>query len=230
MDTDTLHDLTAAYALDALDERDVRAYEEHLAHCERCRAELASLTETAASLAYGVDAPPPAPELRGRILDAARAERSNVVPLRRRWTAPVAAIAVAAAVVLAFWAVSLNGKLNRERTKSAQQLTAVQIVAQPGARRIPVTGANGSLVVSDTGQAALVLPGFSRAPAGKTYETWVIENGTPRSAGLFRGGGDVSLVGLTRSVPNGALVAVTVERKGGVAQPTGAPVLSAKTA
>ena len=43
METNTLHDLTAAYALDALDDEDARAYEEHLAHCERCRDELASL-------------------------------------------------------------------------------------------------------------------------------------------------------------------------------------------
>ncbi len=234
MDTDALHDLTAAYALDALDAHEVHAYEEHLAHCERCRAELASLTETATSLAAGVDAPPPPPELRERILDAARAERSNVVPLRRRWAVPAAlaaaGVAAAAAIVLAVWASSLSGKLDRERTRSAQQLAAAAIVSQPDAHRIPLSGRSGTLVVSKTGQAALVLPGLSRAPAGKTYEAWVIASGKPRAAGLFAGGGDVSLVGLSRGVPGGAIVAVTVERKGGVAQPTGAPVLSAKMA
>jgi anti-sigma-K factor RskA len=234
MDTDTLHDLTAAYALDALDEHEVRAYEEHLAHCERCRAELPSLTEAAASLAVGVDAPPPPPELRERILDAARAERSNVVPLRPRWVVPAAlataGVAAAAAIVLAVWASSLSGKLDRERTRSAQQLMAAAIVAQPGARRIPLAAGRGTLVVSKTGQAALVLNRLGRAPDGKTYEAWVIERGKPLPAGLFAGGGDVSLVRLSRGVPDGAVVAVTVEREGGVAQPTGAPVLSARMA
>ena len=45
MEADTLHDLTAAYALDALDPEDAREYEAHLARCERCRGELASLSE-----------------------------------------------------------------------------------------------------------------------------------------------------------------------------------------
>jgi len=234
MDTEALHELTAAYALDALDAHEVRGYEEHLAHCERCRAELAALTEGATSLAFAVDAPPPPPELRGRILEAARAERSNVVPLRRRWAVPAAlaaaGIAAAAAIVLAVWASSLNGKLDRERTRSAHQLTAVELVASPGARRIPLAGGRGTLVVSKTGQAALVLNRLSRAPEGQTYEAWVIERGKPRPAGLFAGGGGVSLVGLSRGVPDGAVVAVTVERKGGVAQPTGAPVFSARMA
>ena len=41
----------------------------------------ASLQEAAISLAYAIDAPAPPPELRSRILTAARAERPNVVPL-----------------------------------------------------------------------------------------------------------------------------------------------------
>ena len=33
MEANALHDLTAAYALDALDPEDARAYEAHLARC-----------------------------------------------------------------------------------------------------------------------------------------------------------------------------------------------------
>ena len=33
MEADTIHELTAAYALDALDEREEREYEAHLARC-----------------------------------------------------------------------------------------------------------------------------------------------------------------------------------------------------
>ncbi len=42
-----LHEQVAAYALDALDDDERRAYEAHLAGCEQCRAELAGLTDTA---------------------------------------------------------------------------------------------------------------------------------------------------------------------------------------
>ena len=50
METDAIHELTAAYALDALDEADEREYEDHLARCPRCREDLASLGEAAAAL------------------------------------------------------------------------------------------------------------------------------------------------------------------------------------
>ena len=92
MEADVLHDLTAAYALDALDPGDARRYEAHLARCERCQGEFAELSETATALAYATDAPAPPAELRTRILDQARAERPNLVPLRPRWVKPLVAV------------------------------------------------------------------------------------------------------------------------------------------
>ena len=97
MEANALHDLTAAYALDALDAHDARAYEAHLAHCDRCRDELASLSEAAGALAYATEAPAPPRELRVRILQQARRERPNVLPLRPRWVVPVASAAAVAA-------------------------------------------------------------------------------------------------------------------------------------
>ena len=108
---DTLHDLSAAYALDALDADEREAYEEHLAGCASCREDVAAFSATAAELAFAVEPGTPPPALRGRILDAARAERPNVVPLRPRWAAPVAAVAAVAACVavgLGIWNVSLH--------------------------------------------------------------------------------------------------------------------------
>ena len=40
---DDLHELTAGYALDALDPVDHARFEEHLATCDRCREELRGL-------------------------------------------------------------------------------------------------------------------------------------------------------------------------------------------
>src|SRR2546427_1438082 len=130
-----IHELTAPYALDALDREERDSFEAHLAQCERCREELARLGATAAMLAWaGVPAAPPA-ELRGRILDAAAAERQNVVPLhaRRPWlfraTAAAAAVAACTAIGLGIWSASLSHSLQNERSPHAAAVSAMQILA-----------------------------------------------------------------------------------------------------
>jgi anti-sigma-K factor RskA len=227
MEQPEVHALTAAYALDALDEAEEREYEAHLRTCERCREELAAFTDTASALAYAVDTPPPPPGLRDRIVEAVQAERAVVVPFRprRRLTWGLGAVAAAAAVLaVAFglWASSLNGRLDR-----AEQANA--ILGDPNARSTDLTGADGRVVVSPEGDAVLVVSGLDTAPSGKDYQAWVIEDDqSPRSAGVFDGGGDADLVTLQERVPPGAVVAVTLERNGGVKAPTQTPLFSAR--
>ena len=226
MEQDTIHSLTAAYALDALDDEDERAFEEHLRGCDRCREELAELTEAAGALAYAVEPQLPPPDLRARIVEQARRERSNVIPFRPRRlpvivTGSVAAVAAAVAVALGLWANSLSDRLDEQRS-------ALNVLADPNARSIDVAGAEGRLVVSTTGRAALVLSGVPRAPRGKTYEAWVIQRGEPRPSGIFDSDGGREVVALTRAVPDGAVVAVTLERDGGVEAPTGSPLFTAE--
>jgi anti-sigma-K factor RskA len=217
MDADA-HDLTAAYALDALEPDEARAYEEHLAGCERCREELATLQATAGSLAYAAEAVTPPSDLRERILSAARAERPNVVSLRPRWSrsarslAAVSAVAACAIAGLLAWNVSLHNRLDHARQGALTGAT--------------LTGARGSVVYSD-GSGALVLSDLAPAPLGKTYEAWVIDGGRAYPAGLFAGGGRTTIVfRLTRSLPAGAVVAVTVEKAGGSPQPTRKPFIT----
>ncbi len=77
MGQDAIHDLTAAYALNALDAHEEAEYEAHLKRCADCQAELASFQSAAASLSYAVEATAPSPKLRARILAQAKAERST---------------------------------------------------------------------------------------------------------------------------------------------------------
>jgi anti-sigma-K factor RskA len=230
-----VHELTAAYALDALDEEERESYEKHLAQCERCRHELASLGQTAVALAWAVPAPPPAARLRGRILDAAAAERANVAPLpvRRPWvfrvTAAAAAVAACAAVGLGIWAGTLSHSLGNERRARAADARAVEILADPTSRRAALSGGDGLVAVDRSGQAVLVVRRLPSAPSGKTYEAWVIPHGAaPKPAGLFRGGSPTTVLRLKEPVPRGAVVAATVERAGGVSAPTRRPVFSAR--
>jgi anti-sigma factor RsiW len=229
MAPEALHNLTPAYALDALDEAEELAYEAHLAGCAHCRQELASLREAAGLLAYAVDAPAPPDALRGRILAQARAERPNVVPLRPRFiraTQVAAAVAACAAIGFAGWSVHLQREVDRVR--SAQQ-DALGVIAEPGTRQIRLTGDHGALYVSPTGSAALVIARLAPAPSGKTYEAWVVENGKPKPAGTFDAAQSPAVVSLHEPVPAGAIVAVTQERGKGGTVPRGPRVLLAQT-
>jgi anti-sigma-K factor RskA len=232
MERAEIHDLSAAYALDALDADERAAFEEHLAYCAECRSAVASFQDVAAELAYDADAPPPAPALRERILDEAARDRQNVVPLRRRrWALPVAATVAAAAAVaavaLGIWAVDLSNQLDDERAASRSSQEVAQLLADPTARHIPLDGADGVLVVDDeTGNGWLVVRGLDEAPAQKTYEAWVIQDDQAVAAGLFAGGGAPTVVALAEPVPEGAVVAVTVEREGGVEQSTQDPIFA----
>jgi anti-sigma-K factor RskA len=230
VERDDIHELAAAYALDALDTPDVRAFEEHLRRCERCRGEVALFRGTTASLAHDAPPAPPPPELRARILAAARAERGNVVPLRPRWAAPVAAVAAVAAcaaVALGIWAAALNRTVGNRDAALRTQARALAIAASPGARRIALTGGHGALVVALDGRAALLLDRLPNPGAGKVFEAWVLSGSSASPAGLFSAS-STTAVPLERAVPPDATVAVTIERAGGVAQPTSTPILRSR--
>lgn len=218
-----VHDLTAAYALHALDEHERAEYEAHLAQCERCREELAQLAEPAAALAWAVESPPPPPGLRERILAG-----GSVVPLgprRRVWPA-VAAVAACVAAGLGIWAATLNDSLSRERAHAS----ALAIAADPGSRKVDLQGHRGMLAVSPRGEAVLVVSSLPSAPSGMTYEAWVIPpGGKPQPAGTFDGGAPMTMVKLETAVPAGATVAATMEHRGGADAPTSAPLFSART-
>jgi len=230
MEADALHDLTPAYALDALDAGDARAYEAHLARCERCRDELAALSEAVGALAYATEAPVPPVELRARILQQAAREQSNVIPLRQRGIVPIAAIAAvaaAAAIALGIWAASLSNRLERKDAQLDRQQRVAQILAQPGSRKISFS--RGTLVVAPNGEGALVLRKLEQAGGGRTYEAWVAAGGAPEPAGLFDGGAAVAIP-LDQPVPAGATVMVTKEPKGGRSAPTSRPFVIVRNA
>jgi anti-sigma factor RsiW len=228
MEPEQLHELSAAYALDALDPAEREEFELHLSTCERCRADVASFTGTAAALAYAAPPADPPAQLREEILRRAREDgpRAVVLPFRRRRVEVVLssglAVAAAAAIVLGIWANSLHGKVDQQRSALSARGQAVAILGDPLASHRPLTGAGGQLVVARNG-GVLVMPGLAAAPKGKTYEAWVIKGGVTRPAGLFSSG-QALLLG--QPVTRGAVVAVTVEPAGGSPQPTRKPFAS----
>jgi anti-sigma factor RsiW len=216
-----VHELTAGYALDALDPAERARYEEHLATCEPCREELQGFWGVSGSLALAAGGPSPPAALRRRILEQARSERPNVVPLRPRRLVPVlsaaAAVAAVAALALGLWATALSRDLDRAEEQIA-------IFRDPNARTVPTADGEADLVVTPAGDAALVVRRLAPAPEGKDYEIWVFENGVPQPAGVFEKPG---VAMLSRRVDRGQTIAVTLERDGGVDAPTGAPLFTA---
>jgi len=218
VEQELIHDLVAAYALDALDDSERREFEEHLEGCEPCSGELEGLRDAAAALAYVPEGPAPPPALRERLLDSVHAERaSNVVPMRRRRfalpaVATLAVAAAAAAIVLAVWASGLSSSLDNKNA-------AIGVLANTSAKHMQLGAAN-ELVIAPNGQA-VVVSSLSRAPSGKTYELWVITAGAgPRPAGLFDRGRSGAPILLSRRVPKGAQIGLSLEHAGGAKSPT----------
>ena len=229
------HELIAGYALDALDEADRARAKELLETSEEAREELRAFTEVAAALATAATGPAPRPELRDRIVDAARAEGQNVVPLdvkRRSRVVPVlavgAAVAACAAIAAGVWGLSVSSDLDDARLALEQKRAAAAVLSDPTARTVALDAGDGRLVVDDEGSAVLVLDALDAAPAGKTYEVWIVDGDTPVRAGLFDGTDERDLVAVDGSVGPGSVIAVTLEKRGGVDAPTTTPVVASQ--
>ena len=235
-----IHELTAGYALDALDDDERTSYEAHLATCASCQQELESFWRTTEALAVAASGPEPSAALRERILADVHAEGpSNIIPFvsRRRRLAPVLGVAAAVAAVVALaiglWAADLSSQLDETQSALDRLRASAAIVADPDAKTVPLQAGSGRLVVDPDGNAVLLLKDLEPAPAGKTYETWVIPGGDlaqAQPAGLFPGSDDADIVGVDGTVGEGDVVAVTVEQAGGVDAPTSAPVVASEPA
>ncbi|MBI2773360.1 MAG: anti-sigma factor [Chloroflexi bacterium] len=221
----------AAYAIGALDRAERAAVDAHLPTCAACRADLEALGDVAWSLAESASLDPPA-RTRGRLLDGVRSSRSReeppLVALWRALTRPVPiAIPVALAVAVAFALVGLR----EARTDADAYARAVAGVADGRVVALAPTSdgtARGALVVPSSGSPYLILQ-LPAAPAGKTWEAWVIRGERPLAAGITgERSGLVTLV-LSQALVPGDVVAVTLEEAGGVAVPRGQPVLLGKT-
>jgi hypothetical protein len=142
--------------------------------------------------------------------------------------AAVAAVAAAAAVALGVWGAVNASDLDDARTALERERATSALLADPDARTVALESGSGRLVVGEGGNAVLVLDELGEAPAGKTYEVWVMDGETPVRAGVFDGGGARDVVPVEEPVESGSVVLVTVEDAGGVDAPTTAPIVASQ--
>ncbi|HEV8452372.1 MAG TPA: anti-sigma factor [Gaiellales bacterium] len=209
-------ELISGYALHGLDAADERLVLEHVETCERCRVQLREMEAVAAALAFAAPQADPPPELRDRLLEAIDPEVVPSAPLEARpqprarwwWWPRFSAVAVPvlglAVIALTVWNISLSGDVNDSAVRSVAPI------------------ANVGDVVSFSGGQAAVVGGLKPAPAGHTYEAWVIPRGqtVPQAAGTFAGGDDLSFT-LTRNASVGDTIVITLEPGTGGSAPKG---------
>jgi anti-sigma-K factor RskA len=219
--TSDIHALSGAYAVDALDDDERAMFERHLADCETCRAEVASLQEAAALLGGTTPTEPPA-ELRDKVLAGIatvrplppevdrRATVTDLAPRRRRRTA--AWLAAAAAVVAlgaggVVWQQTHEGQPNRvEQIQAASDVESFDV---------PLSGGGTATIYRSKklNEAAIVTRNMPSAPAGHDYVLWLQHGDKMVPAGVMPAGADNAVVfdGDAASA-NGA--GITVEEAG----------------
>jgi len=245
------HTLAGAYAMDAISPADRDRFERHLAGCQECTEEIASLREATARLGAATAVTPPA-GLKERVLAAAAMTRQQAPdaaaadsPARARmrpgpwlrslaWPGrlAVAAGAVAAAAVLAS-AVGFgvaNGHMRQQLDQaqaSSQQIAAVLTAQDAVMMNGAVTGGGTAAIVMSRSRDALVFTaeGLRALPSSRGYELWLIGPSGDRPVGMLPAGSH----GMTGPVIAAGLragdhLALTAEPGGGTAQPT-APMM-----
>jgi hypothetical protein len=187
------------------------------------------------------DVEPPA-RLRQRVLAIAGGHTASRVSWWPVWAA-VAAGALIAAAVFNTRAQRASAELARVQAESAAQTRelarlneAFAILNQPDARQVVFGGAapqppRGRVFLDPARGVLLLASNLSPAPAGKTYEMWVIpKGGAPVPAGLFQSAADGTALHVRPgpvNVDGTAAVAVTLEVAAGATVPNLPPVFAA---
>ncbi|MGH3423374.1 MAG: anti-sigma factor [Nocardioidaceae bacterium] len=232
------HNLSGAYALDALNDVERAAYERHLAECPDCADEVHGFLATAARLGSSAEELAP-PHLRDRVMEAvARTpqERPAVSPVtgpgrfRRTATRLTLAAAALAVIVSVGWSVSEH---NRNAELEARQAGIAKVLSAPDAQMATdKVGGGGSVRLvrsDDMDRAVLVASDLPRLDGDHVYQMWTLTGGTPASAGLMSGDGSTVSTHLMKGIAGVSAVAVTVEPAGGSDQPTTKPIATVST-
>lgn len=243
-----IHALSGAYAVDALEPAERALFEEHLASCASCQAEVTSLHE-ATTLLGGLDETAPPAELRDRVLSGIQAVRPlpplpsqgpqdpaeepseqpaaggatvRALPVRRWLTG----LAVAASVL---GIAGVGTVVWEQQHQSTGQLSVADRVLQAAdAKRVTVNlpgGVTASVIRSvSEGRAVLVTHDMPAAPNGRVYELWLqTPAGKMVPAGLMDAPGNRPVV-LRGDATNATGVGITVEPQGGSDSPTTEPI------
>lgn len=225
-----MHTLAGAYALDALDERERAAFEQHLAGCAACVAEVVEFQATAARLGEAESTSPP-DGLRESVLEAARRtpQRRPVVPVvtvvpDSRWRRYAPRLLAAAAVLVVAGVVGLYvGEHDQATDGQAQADEIEEVMTAPD--RVFSPSRNGDVpvqVVSSRSmdKAVVMVNDLPPIDDEHSYEMWAIDDTGTRSLGAMPEATEEGTA-VVEGLGDATQVAVTVEPAGG--SPDGKP-------
>ena len=248
------HTLVGAYAMDAISAPDRERFERHLAGCEECAREVASLHEATAALGTAAAEPLPA-GLKERVMAAAamtrqqppadEAEADPAAPGARggragTWLRSLAwpgrlALAAGSATAAAVLALAVvfgvaNGSMQQQLDQaqaSSQQIAAVLTAQDAVMTSGPVTGGGTATIVMSHSRHALVFTaqGLRALPASRGYELWLIGPAGTRPIGMLPAGRHgMTSPVIASGLHQGDHLALTAEPADGTAHPT-APMM-----
>jgi len=199
-----LSDLAPAFVLGALAPAEMATVRAHLAECPEAHAEFEELGSVLPALLASVDQVEPSEALLGRILDAARADRTRAAtpataPMRDIRSAPglldrlglgssrsrpawaaLGIAAVLAVVVLGSWNLQLQAS-NQELAAYQRGVAAViDAASRPGAQLAvlaassPSSPAAGIAAVRPDGTVAIAMRGLAPTSGSQVYEAWLV--------------------------------------------------------
>jgi anti-sigma-K factor RskA len=231
----------AAYALDALDNADAYALEAHLRTCDSCRADLEAYRGVGANLLAALSPKaPPASLRRGLQNRVAAHQRRRSWGISWSFSQLAAAGAVAVMVGLNLFSIlevrAVRQQLVEQEAQSISARTAIAMLAYPGTQAIAFdqNGVAGSLLVDRQRDLLAVFAWhLPPAPAGKTYQLWLIDaRGNRTSGGFLTPEPEYPFVAVVIKCPAplGSFTGfgVTAEPIGGSPGPTGPKVFGAE--
>src|SRR5687768_966325 len=226
LDCSAVDELAASYALGAVEPGEDRDISAHLATCDQPHEDARALISVAAVLTSSLERVTPSPGLRDRLMTtiaetpqehrpAVAAVRQPVGsddgPRRPPWwrlsplPSALAAVALAAAIGLGAWGITLNSQL-------AEREAALRAVASADAIYAASGTAGSGWVIESGEQAMFMAEDLADLPPDRLYEFWLIDaDGNAVAAGTLTETDGVALVTLERDLEDATTFAVTVE-------------------
>jgi anti-sigma-K factor RskA len=226
-----VHTLVGAYVLDAVTPNERAEFEAHLAECDECRDEVASLRAVTGELAQAQATAPP-DSLRASVLDAIAVtpqasptphEATPASPLapRKRRTLPWA---VAAASALAVGGLGFGMAYQDRQESAAMERDVMMVASAPDAHTMDLELGNAHLVVSDKMDGVAAMGQDAPMPAdGMEYQMWLMmEDGTTAPGPTFMPSKTGEFMTVMHTPLDGVVgFAVTEEPAGGSTEMTG---------
>jgi anti-sigma factor RsiW len=231
--SDRHHEDVGAYLLGALEPSEQAAFEQHLAGCPACRADVEELRVAADALPRSVEPYAAPASLKRSLMEAVREDAppaAKRVPLRERLAALFGGMRPELAWVSAAFILAVGIGLGLAVSAlTGDEEAAKQRVVAAVVDRSRVSDASATLTLAKDGPAQLRVTGLPKPQPGQVYEVWLKRGDQVQPGPLFNVDAQGNGVGAIPDDLSGvSAVLVTRERTGGAQKPSEAPIISAR--